>query len=609
MELEHCPNCDAFNPPGASVCQQCNKPLPEIPDKPPQVPREESAAAEDMSAPPATPDETAPPVATEPPPFEAPPAVLTRVESLRKNIEQNPSAKALYMQLSQIYAEGGRRDLGVLVLEQLLEVDPKNVYVRHRIDQLKRPAAPPTPTVATPGQPPPFARPAGPVAMYPRRATPAGPLDSLRDLVRRRKGLVIATSIGLFVLGIAAVRFFMPSTRRLVTGDFRAYAAKWSPTGKHFAFLLERDARTNLAIYDMRRRSYRVVTPIGGWGAAAFDWSPNGRRLAYVASADEDDWRGAVRVLDVESGQFHDVGAGSSPAWCADGTNLLIRCSTDPTEGLIALSEGWTPPAPGLCRMNSVTGETQRLANLTEREFVYSPQLDKIAFDKTTPIGDASSAIGVDPAGEFVDFVDSVAEGGARNLAEGSRDLSREFETRRYMQDKQGGEDDGPASFATDVFVMDASGLEPIQITNDGISSLISWTPDGQRILLSVRGASGPEIWTMNPSGGDRTAVIAAPLKVAIPSSVTLTADGRYALFVSPVPAEQGVAKIMTGEDPADLHIVRVGTSSAKRLGNKHPFKQRFALSPDGKRLVYEIGTDVKLLWGAERSELWLMSR
>jgi hypothetical protein len=47
---------------------------------------------------------------------------------------------------------------------------------------------------------------------------------------------------------------------------------------------------------------------------------------------------------------------------------------------------------------------------------------------------------------------------------------------------------------------------------------------------------------------------------------------------------------------------VRVGGGKPRRLKNRHTFKQRFALSPDGRRIVYE-ANDRK----TGESELWLM--
>jgi hypothetical protein len=58
----------------------------------------------------------------------------------------------------------------------------------------------------------------------------------------------------------------------------------------------------------------------------------------------------------------------------------------------------------------------------------------------------------------------------------------------------------------------------------------------------------------------------------------------------------------MTGEEAADLHLVRPGDETPRRLENRHTFKQRFTLSTDGRRLVYE-ANDRK----TGQSELWLM--
>lgn len=112
----------------------------------------------------------------------------------------------------------------------------------------------------------------------------------------------------------------------------------------------------------------------------------------------------------------------------------------------------------------------------------------------------------------------------------------------------------------------------------------------------------------MNADGTGRQ--LAFKGRLADPPAAQLTADGRYVLFVAPVEANEGVAKLMTGESPEDLHIARVGSSTAKRLANRHPFKQRYAVSPDGRRIVYEVLADPgTLTQPGGRSELWMMRR
>ena len=112
----------------------------------------------------------------------------------------------------------------------------------------------------------------------------------------------------------------------------------------------------------------------------------------------------------------------------------------------------------------------------------------------------------------------------------------------------------------------------------------------------------------MREDGGDRRSVLKG-VNVADPSSVRLSPDGKYVFFVAPVEGDPAVAKLMTGEEPADLHEAPVGGGEARRLSNKHSFKHRFAVSPDGKRIAYEVLQDVKMLSGEGKSEIWLMNR
>jgi hypothetical protein len=238
---------------------------------------------------------------------------------------------------------------------------------------------------------------------------------------------------------------------------------------------------------------------------------------------------------------------------------------------------------------------------------VVSPLLGRIAFDRTDLAGGAvASGEGTSLDGEFVEMVDSVAARGATNIAEGSRDLARELEARQYMERRRAARGEATSGLASDVFVVDFLGGRPRQLTTDGRSRAPTWTADGTRILYT----SGDELWMMDAEGGDRQPLVRSPLKVAAYSTVTLTPDGNSVLFVAPVEGNEGLAQLMTGETPADLHVAPVGGTTAKRLTNQHSFKQRFALSPDGKRIVYEVIAETGTLTDSRtRSELWMMFR
>jgi hypothetical protein len=224
------------------------------------------------------------------------------------------------------------------------------------------------------------------------------------------------------------------------------------------------------------------------------------------------------------------------------------------------------------------------------------------------PLEQAEEAASASGEGDFEELVDAVAAGRARNVAEGSRDLSRELEARRYAQGREAARTAQRLPYPADVYVVGLSGGEPVAVTSGSRSAFPSWTEDGSRILFATEGASGVEFCSIRPDGGDRQTVLSG-VKGVDPFSVTLSRDGTHVFFVAPVPGEEGIAKLMTGESPADLHVAAVGSGAAKRLSNRHPFKQRYAVSPEGDRIVYEVLQDVKMLSGAGKSELWLMRR
>jgi Tol biopolymer transport system component len=159
-----------------------------------------------------------------------------------------------------------------------------------------------------------------------------------------------------------------------------------------------------------------------------------------------------------------------------------------------------------------------------------------------------------------------------------------------------------------EVFAADVDRGQPVRLAAGGEAAYPSWTAAGDRILFAVNGPSGIEYWTMRDDGGDRQVVL-RNVKVYDPSSVRLSPDGRHVFFVAPVEGDAGVARLMTGEEPADLHVAPVGGGAPRRLSNKHSFKHRYAVSPDGKRIAYEVLEDVKMIGGAGKSEIWVMSR
>jgi hypothetical protein len=550
--------------------------------------------------------------------------VLAKVQELEAGIEAKPNANALYLQLCQIYVEGDRKDLAVQTLERCLEHDPKNVYIRHRLDQLTGVVAPPAagaPQAPAPRSPAAATAPGGSAARPPGRRPPTSALRPVarpaRPTPRRaRRGApsraaLLGGALALVALGVGAKLLLFPGPRCVVTGGFSAVGPKWSPTGEQLAFLMQQGDQAQLGLYDLEKGEHRALGEVLGYDASAYDWSPDGGRIAYVGTGSEM-WEEAVHVVDVASGQARYLANGRAPSWSPDGSSVLMWCEGsgavyDDQMGTVVPG---TPSGP--CRVNVTDGAVSRGGYLPDDVNLgwgaaVSPLLGRIAFDRTDVAGGAvASGEGTSPDGEFVEMVDAVAARGATNIAEGSRDLARELEARQYMERRRSNRGEATSGLASDIFVVDFLGGPPRQLTTDGRSRAPTWTADGTSILYT----SGGELWMMDAEGGDRRAVVGSPLRVAAYSTVTLTPDGDSVLFVAPVEGNEGLSQLMTGETPADLHIAPVGGTTAKRLTNQHSFKQRFALSPDGKRIVYEVIADTGTLTDSRtRSELWMMFR
>jgi hypothetical protein len=204
---------------------------------------------------------------------------------------------------------------------------------------------------------------------------------------------------------------------------------------------------------------------------------------------------------------------------------------------------------------------------------------------------------------EFQQFAEDAVAGQPRNVYEGSRDLGRRAEAMMYDQKKKAAQGASGSFFGTDVFVVGDDGSNPVRLTQGGRSGAARWTGDG-RILFGQDSGSGPQLMTMNPDGSDVRPVFSKPVAIGDPGRAAMTPDRKRVVYVGPVPvANEAVASILSGESAHDLFVSRVGDPDPRRLENKHPFKQRFALSPDGEQIVYEVKNGK-----SGKSELWVMS-
>jgi hypothetical protein len=612
MDFVPCPRCQEMNPPNVVKCTACGasmdeepievtplglarevEPEPEPAALPPDVPAPTSAASvtpppRPAGVPPLPPGSAPAPAA--PPPAAAPrvgqPAdVASQASALEQQIAARPDAKGLYIKLADLHQHAGQKDAAIAVLERLLGVDPANVLAKHRVDVLRgtvRHTAPPTAAVL------PVVRPARPVA---------------RPTLRRhspRRGLFIGLGVAAAVLAAGAFWLFSGPSR-LVAGRSPVF----SPQGDRVAFLADQGNATVLSVYTLKSGQVRAIGKASGFGGQGPAWSPDGRQIAFEAPAEGEMGEDSVFVADAQTGAKRELAPGTSPTWSPDGQSVGMFCherpritasiQTDEGEMPTEFGEGWY----GVCLVGVADGSVRRLHEGTGNRLTFSPQGQTLVLERfPDELPDNGVATGTGGEDELQSLADEAVAGGATNVYEGSRDLGRAVEARGLNKRGAG----GLGLVAGDLFAIDADTGAVTALTSDGRSSSPRWTAEGRIVYVhQPPEAARAQLWVMGADGSGKQPLVRAPIELFDPGAVAV--GGGRVVYAAPVKnVDTGLAQLMTGEEAADLHLVRPGDEAPRRLENRHTFKQRFTLSTDGRRLVYE-ANDRK----TGQSELWLM--
>src|SRR5688500_5409505 len=139
-----------------------------------------------------------------------------------------------------------------------------------------------------------------------------------------------------------------------------------------------------------------------------------------------------------------------------------------------------------------------------------------------------------------------------------------------------------------EIFVMDATGANPVRLTGGGINDQPAWSPDGSKIAFVSRASGNPEIHVMNADG---TGAIRLTTDIQRDGHPAWSPDGSKIAFDS----DRG--------GTAGIWVMNADGSSPRRLtgaivGDYHP-----AWSPDGTRIAYASFTV-----GAYGSNVWIMN-
>lgn len=333
--------------------------------------------------------------------------------------------------------------------------------------------------------------------------------------------------------GEASAIYIVPASggeeRKLVsTGPgSSARSLDWSPDGKSLVLSgISPEGEEGMFLISLDTLQWRKLTdpPAGAHdGYAAF--SPDGQTLCFVRSQptgfpDELYLMNLVNLVThpLTSEHAHIIGP---PAWSADGASVVYATT----------KQG----SPSLWRVTVATGASALIIDAGGN--VWHPTTSRrgfrLAFEQ---IRSASSIESLDASHPESGSRSVVTSTTGRN--EGPQ-VSPDGRRIVFMSDRSG---------SMEIWVANADGSDPVQLTALGSAGTPRWSPDSKQIVFDSRQNSRGAIYTVSADGGEAHPLVRGDNENLVPS---FSRDGRSIFFASDRGGEWNVWRIpVAGGNP-----------------------------------------------------------
>jgi Tol biopolymer transport system component len=397
---------------------------------------------------------------------------------------------------------------------------------------------------------------------------------------------------------------------RLTTDSASDRFPAWSPDGRSIAFVRgERDAKTEVLLIPALGGSERQIAefPTGAYLSPA--WSPDGRWL--VASAKDSVGKpSAIFLVSGETGEKRQL---TFPPASTEGdgygalspdarTLAFVRTTGKLADDVYALTlaDNFVPRGEPrrLTSDNRVVGGIAWTAD--GRELVFSSDrggaqgLWRIAISgsggaQRLAVGENGFNPSISRQGNRLVYSQSISDSNIWrvNLSDPREQPVQLIASTRGESNGQYSPDGKKIVFASnrsgnmEVWICDADGSSPVQVTSTGYSGAPRWSPDSQRIAFDSNVSGHWQIYTVSARGGQARRMTNGPTNDTRPS---WSHDGKWIYFGS----DRSVGGWQIWKVPAGGgEPVQVTTK-----GGYNPFE-----SEDGKTIYHTTNSPTSPLW------------